>query len=205
MAKNLFSIKESLNFGWNTFKKNWQFLIQVFVIVILANMIPSFLHDWSRQNLPSISFIFSIIGWVAQVVTGIGVVVISLKYVDRKKAELKDLYQHYNLLLNYFLGNLLYGLIVIAGLILLVVPGIYFAIKYQFFSYFIIDRKMGPWEAIKASGKITDGVKWKLILLGIVFAGIMILGVLAFGIGVLVAWPVTSLASAYVYRKLASR
>lgn len=204
MAKNSFSIKESLNFGWQTFKKNWKFLIQVFIIVMLVNMVPSYLHDYARQNLPSISFIFSIIGWIAQMVTGIGVIVISLKFVDRKKSEIADIYKHYNLLLNYFLGNLLYGLIVVAGLILLIVPGIYFAIKYQFFSYFIVDKKMGPWEAIKASGKITDGVKWKLILLGLLFAGIMILGALAIGVGVVVAWPIVSLASAYVYRKLSA-
>lgn len=202
MLKNSFSIKGALSFGWLTFKKNWQFLVQVFIIVALFNMIPSWLHDWSRKNLPSINFIFSIIGWVAQMVTGIGVVVISLKFVDHRKATFSDIYQHYNLFLNYFLGSLIYGLIIIAGLILLVIPGIYFAIKYQFFSYFIVDKKMGPWKSIKASGKITDGVKWKLILLGIIFAGIMILGALVFGVGVLVAWPVTSLASAYVYRKL---
>lgn len=202
MAKKSFSIKESLNFGWETFKKNWQFLIQVFIVVMLANMIPSFLHDFSRQNFPSISFIFSIIGWVVQTIAGIGVIVISLKFVDHKKAEISDIYQHYSLFLNYFLGNLLYGLIIIAGLILLVIPGIYFAVKYQFFSYFVIDKKMGPWQALKASGKITDGVKWKLILLGLAFAGIMILGLLAFGIGVIIAWPIVSLSGAFVYRKL---
>ena len=204
MAKNSFSIKESLNFGWNTFKKNWQFLVQVFIIVTLLSIVPSYLHDWSVQNLPSVSFIFSILGWVAQMVTGIGVIVICLKFVDHKKAKFSDIYQHYNFLLSYFLGSLLYGLIIVAGLILLVIPGIYFAIKYQFFSYFIVDNKMGPWEAIKASGKITDGVKWKLVLLGIIFAGIMILGVLIFGVGVLIAWPVVSLAGAFVYRKLSA-
>lgn len=204
MAKKSFSIKESLNFGWKTFKKNWTFLIQVFIIVALFNMVPSYLHDWSRQNLTSVSFVFSIIGWVAQMVTGIGVIVISLKFVDRKKSEIADIYKHYNLLLNYFLGNLLYGFIIVAGLILLVIPGIYFAVKYQFFSYFIIDKKMGPWEAIKASGKITNGVKWKLILLGLAFAGMMLLGVLVFGVGVLVSWPIVSLAGAFTYRKLSA-
>lgn len=205
MASHTINIKEALTYGWKTFKKNWQFLVIAFVIILIVGMIPNWLHDWSRENLPAVSFLFSIIGWIVQMVTSIGVIVITLKLVDSKKPELADIYKHYNLLLNYFLGSLLYGLVVLAGFILLIVPGIIWGIKYQYTTYLIIDKKMGPMEAFKKSGQITKGVRTKLFWLGCAFAVITILGVLALGLGLIVAWPVISLAGAHVYRKLSPK
>ncbi len=202
MAHNSFSVKEALLYGWKTFKKNWQFLVPVFVIVTVAGMIPSWLHDWSDENMPSISFIFTIIGWLVQMITSIGTLVIILKLVDKKKPEFTDIYSHYNLLLNYFLGSLLYGLVIIGGLILLIVPGIIWGIKYQYTTYLIVDKKMSPMDAFKKSGKLTEGVRWKLFLLGLACVGLTAIGMLIFGIGLIVTWPVIMLAGVHVYRKL---
>ncbi len=205
MATKDFSISEALTYGWETFKTNWQFLLVVFVTIIAIGMIPNYLHDWARENLPAISFLFSIIGWLVQMVTGIGVVVICLKLVDGKNPKFKDIYSHYNLLLNYFLGSLLYGLVIIGGLILLIVPGVIWGVKYQYTTYLIVDKKMGPLEAFKASGKVTQGYKLKLFYLGLIFIGLTLFGTALFGIGLILVWPVVSLAGTYVYRKLSPR
>lgn len=197
-----FTVKEELLYGWNTFKKNWQFLVMAFIIVAVAGMVPQWMHDWSVDNLPAISFAFTITGWLVQMITSIGVLVISLKIVDGKKPELQDIYQHYAMLLNYFLGSLIYVAVVILGLILLIVPGIIWGIKYQYTTYLIVDKKMGPLEAFKKSGEITQGFKWKLFQLGIVFILISIIGMIPFGLGLIVTWPVIMLTGVHVYRKL---
>ncbi len=205
MALHAFTIKESLVFGWETFKKEWKFLLLTFGIIVLASMIPSWLRDWAQENAPGLTFLFSILGWIVQMITGIGVIVITLKMVDGKKPMVEDLYMHYGYLLNYFLGSLLYGLVVVGGFILLIIPGIIWGIKYQYTTYLIIDKKMGPLEAFKKSGQITKGSRLKLFYLGIIFIGITILGMLALGFGLIVAWPIVSLAGAYVYRKLSPK
>ena len=202
MATHLFTVKEALLYGWVTFRKNWQFLIIVFVILVGIGMLPGYLQTWAKENMPQVSFIISVASWVIQMVTSIGVIVICLKIVDGKKAEVADIYKHYNLLLNYFLGSLLYGIVVLAGIILLVVPGIIWGIKYQYTTYLIVDKNMSPLDAFKKSGKITQGHKLKLFYLGLAFAGITLVGVFTFGLGLIVAWPIVSLTGAYVYRKL---
>ena len=203
MAKlHTFSIKESLNFGWKTFKANWQFLVIAFIIVLAALMIPSWLRDWSKTNLPAVSFLFTIIEWAMQMITGIGIIVISLKFIDGKKPAIEDIYKHYPLLLNYFLGSLLYGIITLLGFILLVIPGIIWGIKYQYTTYLIVDKGMSPLDAFKKSGNITQGHRVQLLLLGLSFMGITILGLIFLGFGLIVAWPIISLSGAFVYRKL---
>ena len=87
---------------------------------------------------------------------------------------------------------------------MLIVPGIYLAVKYQFVPYLIVDKGMDPIEAFKESGKMTDGSKWDLLLLLIVLGMIVIIGFLAFIVGSFVAIPVVMVAEAYVYKKLSS-
>jgi len=74
-----------------------------------------------------------------------------------------DLFSSYPLVINYIIASILYGLMVIVGLIFLIVPGIYLAIKHQFYTYLIVDKGMGPIEAIKESGRITKGALWNLL------------------------------------------
>ena len=199
---SLFTAKEAVVYGWKTFKTNWKFLVTAYIIIFVLSMIPNFSYDWARENQPSISFIFQIIGWLVKMITSIGIIVISLKFVDKKKPELADIYQHYKLLINYFFGSVLYGLVIAAGLILLIVPGIIWGIKYQFTTYLIIDKKMSPIEAFKESGKMTKGFNLKLFYLGLAFIGLTVIGLITLGVGFIIIWPIISLAGAYVYRKL---
>jgi hypothetical protein len=110
----------------------------------------------------------------------------------------------------------------------------YLFLKYQFYGYFIVDRGSGPLEALRQSGKITRGVLknlfifWLEIDLCIAFAlgmvsiiiGIlvsMILGLVlkefvagagdlvSSVINLLIAVPITKLATADIYRRLEGR
>lgn len=205
MAAKSFSKKEALSYGWQTFKKNWQFLLIVVFITAVINIVPSYIIKIIFKDSEPLQAILNILMWFVQAIIEIGLLIISLKFVDGKKPELSDLYSYYRLFPKYLLSSIIFGLIFIVGLILLIVPGIIFATKYQYFSYLIIDKGLGPWEAIKKSGQITQGHKWNLFLLGLINAGLSFLGLLAFGVGIFVVAPVISLACAYVYRKLSPK
>ena len=76
------------------------------------------------------------------------------------------------------------------------------AIKYQFFGYLIVDRGLGPVEAIRESARVTDGAKVDLFLFGLLIIGINFLGMLALMIGLFVTVPLSLIAYAHVYRRL---
>jgi uncharacterized membrane protein len=98
--------------------------------------------------------------------------------------------------------GILYFLIVLAGTILLIIPGIYWAVRYRFSMYAVIDEGLGPVDAIKRSGQLTRGVWWHLFLFYLVMIGINIIGTCLCIIGLLFAIPVMIVAEAYIFRSL---
>ncbi len=131
-----------------------------------------------------------------------GLIKIFLGFCDGEKGEFSDLFSCYPLLFKYMVGSIIYGVIVSLGLILLIIPGIVWAIKFQFFDYLIIDRGLGPIDALEKSSEITRGVKLDLLTFGILIGIINLLGLLCLVVGLFFTIPMTRVATAFVYRKL---
>jgi uncharacterized membrane protein len=196
--KKQFSIGEAVSYGWDTFKKNAWLFITLAAIDLIVGSIPNMI---SRESSPEKSWAGLII-WLISTAIQIGIITIALKTVDSKKTGFSDLSENFSCYWRYLGATILYGFIVLVGFILLIVPGVIWAIKYQFYGYLIVDKKMGAMEALKKSGEITKGVRLDLFLLGLVLLGVIILGALVLGVGLLAAVPTVWLAMAYVYRKL---
>lgn len=201
-----FSSNEALRFGWETFKKYPLLLIGATALVGAINYFPTLITGFFTENGNSnelISLLITLLFWPVQVSISMGIYKIALQLTAGKKTEFSTiLFSDIKSIFNYIFASIIYGLAVGVGLILLIVPGIYFAIKYQFYLYFIIEKKMGAFQALENSGKITDGQKWELLKFNALTILITIAGVLAILLGLLVAMPVVTLAAAYVYKKL---
>jgi uncharacterized membrane protein len=89
---------------------------------------------------------------------------------------------------------------VMVGLLLFIVPGIWLGLKYGQAMNALVDRNCGVIEAFKYSSKITEGHKAKLMLLGSAALGIILAGLLALVVGVVFAYPVAGLAWVLGYR-----
>ena len=196
-----FSIEEAVKFGWQTTKTNFKFLIKIILIIMAAYILTSWVSN-ALEDAPVLNVVASILFWVLHIVLDIGLVKIALKLTADQKPELADLFNHYPLFWKYLGGAILSGLIILGGLILLIVPGIYFAVKLQFVTYLIIDQGLGPIDAIKKSWEITGGNFWNLFLFGLVIVLINVLGFLALVVGLLWAIPTAAIATAFVYKKL---
>src|SRR5690606_15819895 len=103
----------------------------------------------------------------------------------------------------YIIAGILYSLLVYVGFFFLIIPGIYFALKYQFFIYVLVDNnELGVFAALKESARISKGVKWKLFGFWWVALGCVILGIIALGVGIFVAMLVLGTAGAFIYDEL---
>ena len=197
-----FSMGDAIRFGWNTMKDNIGFFIALLIVAFLIKSLPQGIGKLFLNDAPLIAFLFFLTSWVVGFVVNMGLIKISLKFCDGFKGKLDDLLSSFDLLINYIAGSILYVLIVIAGLIFFIIPGIILAIKFFFYSYYIIDKRMGPVEALKASSKATMGFKMDLLLFGMLIGLINFAGLLCLFVGLFATIPTSMVAYAYVYRVL---
>ena len=203
MTTKAFSKKEALQFGWNTMKANVGFFIGLLLIVWAISVIPGVLNSFITNVALAliIALIFRLVQWFLE----IGLIKISLAFADGQKSVLPDLFSGKDLYLKYVGGTILYGLIVFGGILLLIVPGIIWSIQFFFYSYLIVEKGLGPVEALKASSAMTKGHKWELFLFGLVTLGVNLLGALCLLVGLFATVPTTLVALASVYRKLSNQ
>ena len=200
LAKPHFSKKEAINYGFKLAKENLFFFVVLFIIVALITAVMTSLRVATAHVLPS-ALLISIVQVVIDLVIGIGLIHITLKFIDKKKPVYKDLF-YYKPIVNYFLASILTGLITFGGFILLIIPGIYLAIRLKYAVYLVVDKNLGPVEAIKAGWKLTKGNVWNLFFLSILLGLINLLGLLCLVIGLFITVPLSMLATTFVYRKL---
>lgn len=206
MSDKTFSVGDAVSFGWYAMKNNLGFFIPAVLILWAAGAIPGGLQSlnyyMSTVAAAVWAGIFGLVSFVVGIFVNMAQIRIGLRFADGDVADFPDLLADYRKFLDVLVGSILYGLLVFAGLILLIIPGIYWAVRYQFFGYLILDQEYGPVDAIKRSGELTRGVWWNLFAFWLTMLGIWILGFLACCVGVLFAMPVIIVAIAYVYRTL---
>lgn len=200
-----FTTGEALSFAWKTFGKNALLLIVVTLIMSALsggfNVLNTRLTESDANTL--ITFGVSILSSVVTMIITIGFIKITLDLINKKKTEISLIFSQWKYFWRYLGASILYALIVVGGLILLIVPGVIWGIKYSYFSYFIIDQDKGAVESLRESGRMTMGYKGQLFWFKLVLFLVQLLGLIAFGVGYLIAYPVTLLAEVWVYKRLA--
>ena len=200
----IFSKKEAINIGWKLMIKHLGFMVLAYAVYFCVLMAIGLIQAGIERMLGKglLSFNISIVSYLLSFLLVIGLIKILLDLYDEKKVGLSELFKNYEQYFNYIICNFLVSLITICGLILLVVPGIIWGLKYQYAPYLVIDKNMKPLEAIKRSGEMTYGHKMNLFLFCFAAFGVLILGFMCCGIGILPAGIVTSFAVIHIYRKL---
>ncbi len=155
-------------------------------------------NDWQSIVISElISFVVSAIIACAEIVT----VLASLrgKQIDYNQAFKLG----YPMWWKMLLLNIVVGLTVVGGLILLIVPGVYFALRLSLAQYYLVDRQMGVMEAYKASWHATKGHVGKVWgIIGVMFLMVLpivtIIGILATIYLLFMFWPAMAMLYMYV-------
>jgi uncharacterized membrane protein len=192
-----FSTGEAVSHGWKTVKANLGLFVGLAVIYLVISGGPTGASQHGRGISGPVS-------WVLNTLMMMGVIRITLKFTDGGRGQFSDLWANFDTALDYLGASVLYALIVVGGLILLIVPGIIWAIRFGFYGYFIIDRKSSAIDALKQSSALTRGERGNLFVFGLAMLGVNLLGAVCLGVGLLVSIPTTWLAAASVYRRLQS-
>lgn len=98
--------------------------------------------------------------------------------------------------------SFLWGLITMAGLLLLVVPGVFWLLQYGLAPIIAADRSVEPALALSESRRLTDGVKWQLLAFALLVCLLNGIGTVALGLGLLLTLPISYLATIHIFRSL---
>ena len=132
-----------------------------------------------ESNLPPlVSIPLGLIGYVYQIFATSFVFLGFIKLYNSEKPGIKELAKEsLSNLWKFALLNILVGLIVSAGFLLFIVPGVILGLTYYASTYIFLEKKLGIIESLKESKKLTSDYKGQLFLttLGIGLLSIFII------------------------------
>jgi len=174
------------------FKRHWQYYVPWGVLVTAVCVISYYFVPVLLLNVPlTAGLYYATLNLIRTTSTGV--------------VQPKDFLQGFIKLLPVFAVFLLSTLIIIAGLVVFVVPGIYAAVVLDFAIHIYLEyseENIGILDSLQISYTVVHKKFWKLLLFHIALAGVLILGALLLGVGIIVAFPVAYIATCFAFRDI---
>jgi uncharacterized membrane protein len=179
----------------------------VFVVTVIVNILAGIVSGGGGSPFgPDMEF--SVAGFLANLVSTAVSVVLSavfaraaLDVVDGRPFDFMGAFGRLNFV-NVLIAALLVSVIVTIGFILLVIPGLIALFLTYFTTLFVVDDDAeSPVKAIKDSVQLISSNVGNALVLALLSVLVLIAGAIALLVGLVVAYPVTAIASAYAYRK----
>jgi len=189
-----FSIRQAIRESWNTFTKHPGFFVGVTLVTLLLNISGGKNTPWVITFILVVaSFVWSIV-WLKLSLAG--------ARNDESKlnlAALRNLLPMWKEAVSIIGIGLLCGLLVLGGFIMLIIPGIYIAIRLSVSNLAYLDRKESIQKSVRYSWNITKGKFREVFLVGLAIIALYLVGIIALGIGLFVAYPIASILRARLY------
>ena len=184
-------IQDYIKQGWEMFKEHIGefvgFTLLIFVISAVSSKL-GFVGPFLSSAVNSSLFA--------------GFVIVAFKLLSGKSFQFGDFFNGFNYFLPLFLAGLAVGFLVSIGMVLLIIPGIYLAVGYMFTPFLVIDYRMEFWQAMETSRKIISKNWFTFFVFSLALFALNLVGLLAFGVGLLVTFPVSACAAAIAYKEV---
>jgi hypothetical protein len=193
----------SYSIGW---KVIWVYFVELLVVSIVYAVLsgPVSIFQWRVEHFEWFLVPLAMFGiaygiFVAGPI-GYGTNWVFLKAVRGERIEIRDMFVVFQR--NYWnavIANIVVGVIVGLGIVMLVIPGIIFACRLAFVPYLVVDREMDVMDALRVSWDMTRGYGWQIFLMGFLAIFIVIGGLIALFVGVFISLMWISAAFASIY------
>jgi len=201
-----FPYKNSIQAGWGAATGQIGFFAPFLILVFGVAIVLGSVVEAAGENLALV-----LVAVIAQIFVAIfldmWMACIALRAARGEKLELKKAFSYADIPVfwNYFIATLLYFIVLIAGFLLFIIPGIILALSLPFYRYLIVEKKLAPVPALLKSMEITRGKRLDLLVFFLFLYVIHFAGMLVFFVGTLWAMPTAMVALAFVYRKLSEK
>jgi uncharacterized membrane protein len=97
---------------------------------------------------------------------------------------------------------LLMSILILVGFLFFIIPGIYLMIGLFLALQLVVDKKLGPWQAVKTSIRAIHHKWFQVFFLTLLLGGLLMLGALPFLIGLIWTGPLFIIAKGILYRDI---
>jgi hypothetical protein len=198
-ALTKFDVSEALSVGWQAVKENFMTLFIAVIIYMLASQVPAYILGSLAEQGSTLSLLLMVVIQVWNAYLMLGLTRYMLAFIRGQKPEYAVLFNNTDKFGNFIIMYLRYGLVILGGTLLFILPGIYFAMKYAYVLFLVADGKSDGSEAFKMSAKMTEGRKLNMFLFGIVGGVLVLLGFMLLILPGLIAAGVVSVGSYLMY------
>lgn len=196
-----FSISEVCNTSWQRTKAQiWVLSGLIIGMSIISFTLGAFAMPIQQSVVGAI--VINLISCIISCIFALGYMKNIFQALDGEEPQFSAYGQQARKIITYLIANILMAIIVTLGLCLFIIPGIYLALRLQFYAALIVEDDAGIIESLQRSWEITRGQEMSLFMLMLAMIGICILGLILLGIGIFVAMPLIYMMYAYVFRKL---
>ena len=211
IVPTVIDIGEVLGTTWRIFKAEMGMCLAVILVVFVLNFGLSFFLgliqavagvNQQMEVMIGVQAVTTILTWVFQFWLALGQMIFFLNIARGKPAAISDIFSGGRYLGTMIGASILFFLMVFGASLLVVIPGIIVALMFGQYQYLIIDQSAGILESLNLSREITTGNKWNIFVLGMASVGIMMLGVLACGIGALFSTVYITLMVVVAYLRM---
>ena len=149
-----------------------------------------------------VGFIAIVIGGIVTLWLNIGAHMLLLGVVRGKDVSYSTLFEGRRFLLRSFGCTFIYNIMVQIGQQLCTIPGLLVIAFFWPFQYLIIDDDLPNIQALLEAPKLASKSFWRSLVLMIVSGGLLLLGLLALGVGLIFAGPFVSLVWCVAYDEM---
>lgn len=200
--------------SWDIYKREMGLCIGGTVVVVILGLVAGLVLEGVERVMlagaqGNLSLVLVVLlasmtaGLFVQSYLQLGLHILFLKVARGQRAEIGDVFTGGPYLLRMVGNSILFLIMLVLGLFACIVPGIIVALMFWPFVYVLVDRNPPGAGALSEAREITEGNWGAVVLLYLAMLGFIVLGLLACGVGVIFALPLTILMFAVAYAKMA--
>ncbi|MDG9930268.1 MULTISPECIES: hypothetical protein [unclassified Pseudomonas] len=183
--------------------------IVFYVVMLIATTVLGFIFgalgiisETSVTSMMVGQIIVSILGSALTYPFLAGVNLVGIRRAADLPISFNDVFKGLGLFVPLLITALLLNVLIYAGMLLLIIPGIYLSIAYILAIPLVIERGLSPWEALETSRKAITQHWFKVFGLFIVLGLIMLVSMIPLGIGLIWTLPLCIITIGALYRTI---
>lgn len=208
-----FTVGDTIKEAWQKTKGAkgavWGGVIAMYLIIFGISFAGFFgIQGFSEQGDPTTAMAANsglqlVTSWLSMLFAG-GLMLIGVRRALEQRVSWKMVFAAFSgkKVLSMTIATVLQILLICIGLVLLVLPGIYLAVGYALTLPLILDRGLGPWEALETSRKAIHKKWWTVLGMSLVMTLLYMVSIIPLGLGLIWTVPMYIVLIGVLYSRL---